>query len=182
MDLLLVRKLGAPFQPELAIGAIGEGGIRILDEETVRRLRIGKKGIDAIESRERQKIEEASERFRPYRPVDTSWQGRTVIITDDGIATGATVRAACLVARQRGVDHLAVAAPVATRESVRRIEESADEVIVVLTPASFMSISQFYVDFGQVTDQEVAVYLRAANPVDSRHQVHEALEDEDPLL
>ncbi len=177
LDLLLVRKLGAPFQPELAMGAIGEDGIRVLDEGIVNRLRIGRRRIDAVESRERQRIEEAGERFRPYRPVATPWEGRTVVIADDGIATGATVNAACQVARQREVGRLVVAAPVATRESVARLSEIADDVIVLSTPADFMAISQFYEDFSQVTDEEVVHYLREAN----RDQSHEPLEGGDAL-
>ncbi|MGH8959419.1 MAG: phosphoribosyltransferase [Acidimicrobiia bacterium] len=177
LDILLVRKLGAPFQPELAMGAIGEDEVRVLDEAIVNRLRIGRRRIDAVESRERQRIEEAGERFRPDRPSGIVWRGRTVIVTDDGIATGATVIAACQVARQREVGHLVAAAPVATREAVARLEEFADEVVVVSTPAEFMSISQFYEDFSQVTDDEVASYLRDAN----RDQFHEPLEGGDPL-
>jgi len=100
-----------------------------------------------------------------------------VIVTDDGIATGATVIAACQVARQREVGHLVIAAPVATREAVVRLEEFADEVVVASTPAEFMSISQFYEDFSQVTDEEVARYLRDAN----RDQSHKPLEGGDPL-
>jgi putative phosphoribosyl transferase len=170
LDILLVRKLGAPFQPELAMGAIGEDGVRVLDEGILNRLRIGRRRIDAVEIRERQRLEQASERFRPYRPAGIGWQGRTAIVTDDGIATGSTVIAACQVARERQVGHLAVAAPVATESAVARLEEIADEVVVLSTPAEFMSISQFYLDFSQVTDDEVARLLQTVN------QVHEPLE------
>ena len=173
LDILLVRKLGAPFQPELAMGAIGEDDVRVLDEGIISRLRIGRRRIDAVELLERQRIKQASDRFRPYRPRGISWQGRTVIVTDDGIATGATVTAACQVARERQVGHLVVAAPVATEEAVRRLQEVADEVVVESTPAEFMSISQFYEDFAQVTDAEVADYLQTIN------QTHEPLEGGD---
>jgi putative phosphoribosyl transferase len=175
LDILLVRKLGVPFQPELAMGAIGEDGIRVLDETMVRRLRINPRRIDAVEVRERQRIEEASERFQSYRPTGLSWQGRAAIVTDDGIATGSTVIAACQVARERQVGHLVVAAPVATQGAVVRLEEIADEVVVVSTPAEFMSISQFYLDFSQVTDDEVARLLQTVN------QSHEPLEGDDAL-
>ena len=175
LDILLVRKLGAPFQPELAMGAIGEDGIRVLDDAMVARLRISQRRINAVEVRERQRIEEASERFRPYRPAGLSWQGLAAIVTDDGIATGSTVIAACQVARERQVGHLVVAAPVATRGAVARLEEVADEVIVVSTPDEFMSISQFYVDFAQVTDDEVARLLQTVN------KSHEPLQGGDPL-
>jgi putative phosphoribosyl transferase len=175
LDILLVRKLGAPFQPELAMGAIGEDDVKVLDERIIRRLHIGRRQIDATEILERQRLEQASERFRPYRPAGISWQGRTVVVTDDGIATGATVSAACQVARERQVGHLVVAAPVATEGAVSRLEEIADEVIVDSTPAEFMSISQFYEDFSQVTDEEVARHLREAN------QSHEPLEGGDAL-
>ncbi|HJR86556.1 MAG TPA: phosphoribosyltransferase family protein [Acidimicrobiia bacterium] len=175
LDILLVRKLGAPFQPELAMGAIGEDGIRVLDDTMVRRLRISQRRIDAVEARERQRIEEASESFRTYRPAGIAWQDRTAIVTDDGIATGSTVIAACQVARERQVGHLVVAAPVATQGAVARLEEIADEVVVVSTPAEFMSISQFYEDFAQVTDDEVARLLQTVN------QPHEPLEGGDAL-
>ena len=175
LDILLVRKLGAPFQPELAMGAIGEDGIKVLDEGIIRRLHIGRRRIDATELLERERLERAVERFRPYRPAGISWQGRTVVVTDDGIATGATVSAACQVARERQVGHLVVAAPVATEGAVSRLEDIADEVIVDSMPAEFMSISQFYEDFSQVTDEEVARHLREVN------QSHEPLEGGDAL-
>ena len=168
-----MRKLGAPFQPELAMGAIGEDGIRVLDDTMIRRLRISQRRIDEVEARERQRIEEASESFRTYRPVGIAWQNRTAIVTDDGIATGSTVIAACQVARERQVGHLVVAAPVATQGAVARLQEIADEVVVVSTPAEFMSISQFYEDFAQVTDDEVARLLQTVN------QSHEPLEGGD---
>ena len=175
LDILLVRKLGAPFQPELAMGAIGEDGVRVLDDIMVRRLRISQRRIDAVEARERQRIEEASESFRTYRPAGIAWQDRTAIVTDDGIATGSTVMAASQVARERQVGHLVVAAPVATQGAVARLQEIADEVVVVSTPAEFMSISQFYEDFAQVTDDEVARLLQTVN------QPHEPLEGGDAL-
>lgn len=175
LDILLVRKLGAPFQPELAMGAIGEDGVRVLDEGILNRLRIGRRRIDAVEIRERQRLEQASERFRTYRPAGIAWQGRAAIVIDDGIATGSTVVAACQVARERQVAHLVVAAPVATESAVARLEEIADEVVVVSTPAEFMSISQFYLDFSQVTDEEVARLLESVN------QSHKPLEGGDPF-
>lgn len=173
LDILLVRKLGAPFQPELAMGAIGEDGVRVLDEGILNRLRIGRRRIDAVEIHERQRLQQASDRFQPYRPTLTSWQGRAAIVTDDGIATGSTVIAACQVARERQVGHLVVAAPVATQGAVARLEEIADEVVVVSTPVEFMSISQFYLDFSQVTDDEVARLLQSVN------QSHETFEGGD---
>jgi putative phosphoribosyl transferase len=175
LDILLVRKLGAPFQPELAMGAIGEDGVKVLDEGIIRRLHIGSHRIDAIEILERERLERAGERFRPFRPAGISWQGRTVVVTDDGIATGATVSAACQVARERQVGRLVVAAPVATEGAVARLEAIADEVIVDSMPAEFISISQFYEDFSQVTDEEVARHLREVN------QSHETLEGGDTL-
>ena len=175
LDILLVRKLGAPFQPELAMGAIGEDGIKVLDEGIIRRLHIGRRRIEATELLERERLERAAESFRPYRPAGILWQGRTVVVTDDGIATGATVSAACQVARERQVGNLVVAAPVATEGAVSRLEEIADEVIVDSMPAEFMSISQFYEDFSQVTDEEVARHLREVN------QTHEPLEGGDAL-
>jgi putative phosphoribosyl transferase len=160
LDVILVRKLGVPFQPELAMGAIAEGGIRILDPSIVGATRLSDAEIARIEKRELQNLSKAAERFRHGRsPQDMS--GRVVVIVDDGIATGATVLAACEVARRRAVSKLVVAAPVGSTTALDRIRLVADEVVC---PASdrFLAISQYYDHFRSVADDEVRACLDEA--------------------
>lgn len=161
LDVILVRKLGVPYQPELAMGAIGEDNVRILDETLIAAAGLSEREVEAVEGRERGNLASAAARFRGDRPrIDL--HDKITVIVDDGIATGATARAACEVLRRRGVRQLVVAAPVASRESAQRLRAVADEVTVLGAPSHFLSISQFYDDFTPVSDEEVLSCLEAA--------------------
>jgi putative phosphoribosyl transferase len=162
LDVIVVRKLGAPFQPEYALGAIGEGGVRVVDEEVLLRAGVGGDEITRIERRERIELERRLERLRGGRsPVELG--GRTVIVVDDGIATGATVRAACLVVRARGASRIVIAVPVAAQPSAKALMSDADEVIALATPESFFSIGEHYGDFSPVSEDTVVALLDEAN-------------------
>ena len=161
LEVLLVRKLGVPYQPELAMGAIGEGGIRILDEDRARRLRISAAQIDRVERRERRELDRQTELFRSGAPP-ADLKGRTAIIVDDGIATGSTALAACPVARRLGADRVVMATPVAPRDAPSIFAEAADEFVVVSMPRRFGAIGYFYMDFRPTPDREVIRLLERA--------------------
>jgi putative phosphoribosyl transferase len=161
LDIIVVRKLGVPFQPELAMGAIGEGGVRVLNDRVVQATGVTAAEIDEAQEREEQELARRAGRFRGTRqPV--SLAGRTALIVDDGIATGSTVRAACHVARAQGADRVVVATPVAPPETVASLRHDADDVIALHTPQPFFAIGEFYGDFAQTTDEEVMGLLAAA--------------------
>jgi putative phosphoribosyl transferase len=165
LDVIVVRKLGVPFQPELAMGAIGEGGVRVLNDEIVRLARVKPGELAHVEARERVELERRVRRFRGDRPR-VPLAGRTVVVVDDGIATGSTARAACRVARAHGAARVVLAVPVAPTEWTARIGAAADEFVCLTTPEPFWSVGQWYRDFGQTSDDEVATLLeRAARPV-----------------
>lgn len=160
LDVIVVRKLGVPFQPELAMGAIGEGGIRFLNDELVGRARVTAEEIARIEQRERAVLDDRVARFRRGRDrLDLS--DRVAVIVDDGIATGATARVACRVARQLGAARVVLAVPVAAPETLREITE-ADEVVYVDAPMGFYAVGAHYRDFSPTTDDEVGVLLDRA--------------------
>jgi putative phosphoribosyl transferase len=162
LEVIVVRKLGAPFQPELGMGAIGEDGVRIVNEEVVRAAHVSSEELDAVESRERAELERRARRFRgERRPVPL--EGRTALVVDDGIATGSTARAACRVARARGAAKVVLATPVAPPGWEARIGGDADELVCLATPEPFFAIGQFYDDFSQVQDDEVVDCLVRAN-------------------
>lgn len=160
-DVMIVRKLGVPYQPELAMGAIGEEGVRVLNDDIIRLAGVTAAEIDAVEARERAELGRRAVRFREGRPRHPL-QGRTAVIVDDGIATGATARAACAVARLQGAAQVVLAVPVAPRDWIARMGDAADEYVSVHTPASFDAVGRFYDDFTQTTDEQVVDCLRAA--------------------
>jgi putative phosphoribosyl transferase len=162
LDVILVRKLGVPYQPELAMGAIGEDGIRILDESMLAAAGLTKEDVEQVEQRERANLARAAERFRGNKPP-ISVENRSVVIVDDGIATGATVRAGCEVARQRRVKDITVAAPISSVEAATRLRSVADNVVCLATSNRFVAISQFYEDFTPVEDDVVVSCLAAAS-------------------
>ncbi len=165
LDVIVVRKLGVPFQPELGMGAIGEDGVRVLNDELVRLAGVREAEIAQVEARERIELERRAARFRAGR-ARVPLAGRTVVIVDDGIATGSTARAACLVARAEGAARVVLATPVAPPEWVDRLGDVADELVAVATPEGFAAIGQFYDDFSQTSDEEVVgCLLKAARPV-----------------
>lgn len=161
LDVIVVRKLGVPFQPELAMGAVGEGGVRVLNDDVLRTVHVRQEDLDAAEQVQRAEVEARSRRFRDGKaPLDRA--GRTAVIVDDGIATGATARAACEVARAQGAARVVLAVPVAPPEVLRSFTGVADEVVVVETPARLYAIGQWYDDFSQTPDEQVVNLLHEA--------------------
>jgi putative phosphoribosyl transferase len=161
LDVIVVRKLGLPWQPELAFGAIGEGGVRVVDERLVARSGLHPEEISEVESRERDELARRLLLYRGDRPA-VPLDGRIAVIVDDGIATGSTVRAAAAIARARGAAAVVVAAPVAPPDVGSRLSDVADEVVVVESPRGFQAIGSFYADFSQTTDEEVRRLLRSS--------------------
>jgi putative phosphoribosyl transferase len=159
LDVIVVRKLGVPWQPELGMGAIGEDGVRIINREILRLARVSESDIAGVEERERLELERRAARYRGDRPR-ISLTGRTAIVVDDGIATGSTARAACQVARAHGATHVVMAVPVAPRDWTLKIGDDADESVCIESPPRFLAISQFYGDFSQTTDEEVISCLQ----------------------
>jgi putative phosphoribosyl transferase len=160
LDVIVVRKLGVPYQPELAMGAIGEGGARVLDSRVLAATRVSDDDLAAIESRERAELEARVARLRRGRdPVDLA--GRIAVIVDDGIATGSTARVACEVARHLGAVRVVVAVPVAPVEATRGLP-GADEVVCISAPPEFMAVGYHYRDFSPTSDEEVIVLLDIA--------------------
>ncbi|RMH28966.1 MAG: phosphoribosyltransferase [Planctomycetota bacterium] len=158
LDVLLVRKIGHPEQPELALGAVGEGGILTLNEDLAGL--VPRDRIDAIARRERAEIARRASVYRAVRPR-ADLRGRDAIIIDDGAATGATVRAAIAVARAAGAGRVTVALPVAPAQTVRDLGHEADGVVCLSAPESFGAVGLFYDEFGQVPDDEALAILRA---------------------
>ena len=154
LDVIVVRKLGVPFQPELGMGAIGEDGVRVLNEEIIERGRISADELAAVEARERAELERRALRYR-RGPAAPAAGRRTAVVVDDGIATGSTARAACQVARAHGAARVVLAVPVAPPGWEARMADVADELVCVETPRAFFAIGQFYADFSQTTDSEV---------------------------
>jgi putative phosphoribosyl transferase len=161
LDVIVVRKLGVPYQPELAMGAVGEDGVLVVDKGIVRATGIGVDQFAGVEARQRAEVERRARELRVRRPrVDL--EGRTALVVDDGIATGATARAACQVARAHGARRVVLAAPVAPLGWEERLGADADELVCVDTPESFSAIGQCYEHFFQVTDAEVLDCLERA--------------------
>jgi putative phosphoribosyl transferase len=160
LDVIVVRKLGVPLQPELAMGAIGEGGVRVLVLETVRRAGVTDEELAGVERRERAELQRRAQRFRGDR-TRLSLVGRTAVVVDDGIATGSTARAACQVARAQGAARVILAVPVAPFNWTRDLHDAADELVALVTPRLFRAIGAWYVDFSQSTDEDVVACLRS---------------------
>ncbi|MFM8303241.1 MAG: phosphoribosyltransferase family protein, partial [Actinomycetota bacterium] len=160
LDVIVVRKLGVPFQPELGMGAIGEDGVRVLNDDVVRMARVSPEEIAEVEQRERAELERRARRFRGDRGA-VPLTGRTVILVDDGIATGGTARAAIEVARAHGASRVVLAVPVAPPETVTAMAAIADDVVCLETPAAFSAVGQWYQDFTQTPDAEVVRLLDA---------------------
>lgn len=161
LDVLLVRKLGVPFHRELAFGAIGENDTKVLNDDLVRRLRLSDEEIALVEGEERAELARRVALYRGDRPVLTLVD-KTVVIVDDGLATGATARVAIQVARARGAKRIVIAVPVAPPDVAGELSELVDEVIVVETPTRFQAVGQWYVEFDQTTDHEVTSILSNA--------------------
>ncbi|MET8245307.1 phosphoribosyltransferase family protein [Streptomyces sp. NPDC005202] len=161
LDVCLVRKLGVPFRPELAMGAIGEDGVRVTDDAVVREARVTQEARAQVEERERGVLEQRAARYRGERaPVAVA--GKTVVVVDDGVATGSTARAACRTVRARGAARIVLAVPVAPPDSMERLSGEADELVCLDMPRDFFAVGQFYADFAQLDDADVIACLQRA--------------------
>ncbi|MGE5277522.1 MAG: phosphoribosyltransferase [Acidobacteriota bacterium] len=161
LDVFLVRKLGAPGQPELAMGAIASGGARVLDRALVARLGVSAAQVAEVEARELKELERRERAYRGDRPAPPV-AGRTVILVDDGVATGASLKAAIAALRGRGPAAIVAAVPVAPSSTRRALEALADEVVCVASPEPFYAVGNFYEDFGETGDEEVRELLARA--------------------
>ncbi|MCP9207618.1 phosphoribosyltransferase [Streptomyces sp. NEAU-Y11] len=158
LDVIIVRKLGVPHHRELGFGAIGEGGVRVVHQAIIRMSRAAEEDLAEVERAEQAELVRQARRFRRGRarvPVE----GRTVIVVDDGIATGATARAACRVARAQGAARVVLAVPVAPPDAVTALREDADEVVCLFAPPEFSAVGEWYQDFSQTGDAEVVELL-----------------------
>jgi len=161
LDVIVVRKLGLPQNPEVAMGAIGEGGTRVIDSEITQLAHVSPIELERVERVESDELASRVMRFRAgRRRLDL--QGRTALIIDDGLATGSTARVACIVARQLGASRIIVAAPVASPEAASRILDEADLFVCLQTPVPFRAVGAHYIDFSQTADSEVVLLLDAA--------------------
>jgi len=160
-DVFLVRKLGAPGHPEFAIGAIAAGGVRVLSQDVIAELHIPREMVEEVAERERLELERREKAYRGDRPKP-QLQGRTVIVIDDGLATGSTMEAAVSALREHRPAKIVVAVPVGAVESCRRLRALADEVICLRTPEPFNAVGLWYQRFDQTTDAEVVELLRRA--------------------
>ena len=159
LDLFLVRKLGTPGHRELAMGAIASGGVRVLNDEVVQWYNIPPAAIDVVAAEEQRELERREQAYREGRPP-VPMAGRIVILVDDGLATGSTMRAAVKAIRQLNPARLVVAVPVGAEETCRELTQEADEVVCARMPRPFTAVGQWYLDFGQTTDEEVRTLLR----------------------
>src|SRR6202048_5021965 len=175
LDVFVVRKLGVPGYEELAMGAVATGGARVLNEQIVRDLRIPDYVIDRVEAEQR---DELARRERAYRggrpPLDV--HGRTVILVDDGLATGATMRAAVKALRQREPARIMVAVPTASPETCEELKAEVDEVVCAITPEPFHAVGYWYEDFTQTTDQEVRELLARRQHLEEAQATARALD------
>ncbi|MFE2018406.1 phosphoribosyltransferase family protein [Streptomyces sp. NPDC059499] len=162
LDVIVVRKLGVPYHPELGFGAIGEGGVRVISDEIVRHAGVREKDLVSVERAEEAELERRARTYRDGRPR-LPLEGRAVIVVDDGVATGATARAACQVVRAQGAAHVVLAVPVASPDVADRLRSEVDEVVCLSTPQLFSAVGEWYRDFSQTSDEEV-VSLLARTP------------------
>lgn len=163
LDVVVVRKLGLPWQPELAMGALGEDGVVVLDDRVLGSTGVGMDDVDRVVQRERVELARRTARFRGDRRR-VPLAGRTAVVVDDGLATGSTARAACGVVRGLGAARVVLAVPVAPAGWERRLAGVADRLVAVSTPARLRSIGEHYGDFRQTADEEVLACLAAHRP------------------
>src|SRR5204862_3439222 len=176
LDIFLVRKLGVPGHEELAMGAIATGGVRVLNDDVVDYLRIPGEVIEAVAADELRELERRERAYRGNRP-EPDVRGKTVILIDDGLATGSTMRAAAAALRQQNPARILVAVPVSASQTCNEYRMGVDEIICASTPEPFMGVGQWYRDFSQTTDEEVRELLARADTaqvseMESRELVH----------
>src|SRR5438046_7890920 len=170
LDVFIVRKLGVPGFEELAAGAIASGGVRVLNEDVTRAIPHADEMIEAVTVRETAELERREQIYREGRP-SPELRDRVVILVDDGLATGATMRAAVKALRQRGAAKIVVAVPVGPPDTCREIEREADETICLSTPPFFQAVGQYYEDFSQTSDEHVRELLsQATQDISERNQ------------
>jgi predicted phosphoribosyltransferase len=158
LDVIVVRKLGVPGHAELAMGALGEGGVRVLDHEVISALRVSARQLAEVETREARELARRAALLRDGRPA-VPLDGRRVIVVDDGLATGSTARAAIDVARAAGASAVVLGVPVAPPSTVAELSQVADAVVCVVTPSPFAAIGQWYHDFSPTSDETVVRIL-----------------------
>jgi predicted phosphoribosyltransferase len=163
LDVFLVRKLGVPGHEELAMGAVASGGVGVLNADVVSGLGIPESVIRSVAARERQELARREELYRGDRPAPDV-RGKTVILVDDGLATGATMLAAIRALRQQEPARIVVAVPTASRETCAALQDEADEVVCAITPEPFWAVGQWYDDFSQTSDDEVRDLLARREP------------------
>jgi putative phosphoribosyl transferase len=161
LDVFIVRKLGLPGFEELAVGAIASGGVRVLNEDVMRALPNADQLIESVTAKETIELERREQTYREGRPAP-DLRDRIVILVDDGLATGATMRAAVAALRQRGVAKIVVAAPVGAPDTCREFEHEVDEIVCEIAPEFFQAVGQYYEDFSQTSDEEVRELLSRA--------------------
>lgn len=162
LDVFVVRKLGLPGHPELAMGAIAMGGARVINRDVVEGLRIPGLVIDAVAAQEQEELMRRRHAYRDDLPAPEV-HGKTIILVDDGIATGSTMIVAVAALRQLEAGKIVVAAPVIPRSTFDHIHHAADEVVAMIVPEDFQGVGQWYEDFSQTTDDEVRELLAEAN-------------------
>lgn len=162
LDLMLVRKLGVPGHEELAMGAIAAGGVRVISDDVVRALGIPDRSIAAIAAHEEHELERRAREYRGDRPLPDV-EGKTVILIDDGLATGSTMRAAVAALKSQNPERLVVAVPVAAPETCEALRQEVDDVICALEPEPFFAVGNWYHDFSQTSDEEVRELLQRAS-------------------
>jgi putative phosphoribosyl transferase len=163
LDVFVVRKLGVPWQPELAMGAIASGGILVRNDDVLRALGGAEQALASVERAERLELVRRERLYRGNRP-GARVHGRDVLVVDDGLATGATMKAAVLALQQAGAARVVVAVPVGPPETCAELEALADEVVCLRRPARFMAVGQWYDEFAQTTDEEVRQLLDDSEP------------------
>ncbi|MGH4011848.1 MAG: phosphoribosyltransferase family protein [Pseudonocardiaceae bacterium] len=180
LDIIVVRKLGVPFQPELGMGAIGEDGVLIVNEHVIRMAGVTQAEIAEVEKRERAELTRRARRFRGARPRLTL-ASRTAVVVDDGVATGSTARAACQVARAQGAARVVLAVPVCSPDAVRTLRDEVDEMVCLETPPRFYAVGQWYADFQQTSDAEVMDLLRRSEQAPPVVAAAGPINDDPPL-
>jgi predicted phosphoribosyltransferase len=161
LDVFVVRKLGVPGHEELAMGAIAPGGVRVLNEDVLHVIPDAQAIVEIVAAIEREELERRERNYRSDRPPP-NFKDRIVILIDDGLATGATMRAAVAALRQQGAAKIIVAVPVGAPSTCQDLKNGADEVICLQTPVAFIGVGQYYADFSQTTDEEVRELLSQA--------------------
>ena len=162
LDVFVVRKLGVPYHPELAMGAIATGGVRVVNRDVVEALRIPEIVSDAVVAQEQEELARRERAYRDDLPAPNV-EGKTAIVVDDGIATGATILAAVAALRQLNAARIVVAAPVIAGSTYYQVRRAADDVAAVMVPENFYGVGQWYEDFSQTTDEEVRQLLAQAD-------------------